>query len=381
MTSSDIILTNAALVLPGEIVRGCVVLRDGEIADIGPPTSVAGALDMDGDYVVPGLVELHTDHLEGHYSPRPGVRWNAIAAVQAHDAQIAASGITTVFDCLRMGSDEDGGFKPGEMRRLADAIEQAQDEGRLRAEHYLHLRCEVSSSDVLDAFEDFTDDGRVRLASLMDHAPGQRQFQTMDQYTLYYKTKRGLSDEEFDRFVALRQEQSARYSAPHRRAISAHCRAAGVTLASHDDATLDHVEEAIADGVKLAEFPTSKDAARASHDAGMSVLMGAPNVVRGGSHSGNVAAHDLAEAGILDVLSSDYVPSSLMQAVFKLAHDVERISLPEAMALVTATPARTVGMEDRGAIAIGKRADLVRVRDLDGLPIIRTVWRAGERVV
>jgi alpha-D-ribose 1-methylphosphonate 5-triphosphate diphosphatase len=154
-----------------------------------------------------------------------------------------------------------------------------------------------------------------------------------------------------------------------------------VTLASHDDATLDHVDEAIADGVGLAEFPTSKEAARASHEAGMSVLMGAPNVVRGGSHSGNIAAKDLAEAGILDVLSSDYVPSSLLQAVFKLADDVDAISLPQAVALVTSTPARTVGMDDRGIVAVGKRADLLRVRNLDQLPIVRTVWRQGRRVI
>jgi alpha-D-ribose 1-methylphosphonate 5-triphosphate diphosphatase len=379
--ASETILTNAAIVLPETILHGSVQIVDGVIRDISAGPVSGPALDLDGDYLIPGLVELHTDHLEGHYGPRPGVRWNAIAAVQAHDAQIAASGITTVFDCLRMGSDEDGGFKPGEMRHLGDAIEKAQADGRLRADHFLHLRCEVSAPDVLDAFAEFQNDDRVRLASLMDHAPGQRQFQTMDQYTLYYKTKRGLTDEQFEKFVAHRQSQSARYSAKHRRAISEHCRAAGVTLASHDDATLDHVDEAIADGVRLAEFPTSVEAARASHQAGMSVLMGAPNVVRGGSHSGNIAARDLAEADILDVLSSDYVPSSLIQAVFRLAGDLERVSLPKAVSLVTETPARTVGMDDRGTIALGKRADLVRVRNQDDIPIVRTVWREGLRVI
>jgi alpha-D-ribose 1-methylphosphonate 5-triphosphate diphosphatase len=374
----ELVLRNVRIVLRDEVVGGAVHLRDGKIADISAESSVGE--DMGGDFLIPGLVELHTDHLEGHYSPRPGVRWNAIAAVQAHDAQIASSGITTVFDCLRMGSEEDGGFGPGEMRLLADAIEAAQNDGRLRAEHLLHLRCEVSAPDVLESLEQFRDDTSVRLASLMDHAPGQRQFQTMDQYTLYYKTKRGLSDEQFARYVDLRKEQSARYSAPHRKAIAEHCRAMDVTLASHDDATLDHVEEAIADGVRLAEFPTSIEAARASHGAGMSVLMGAPNIVRGGSHSGNIAAKDLADAGILDVLSSDYIPSSLIHAAFRLADEGEAITLPQAIALVTSTPARTVGLDDRGEIALGLRGDLVRVRHLGGIPIIRGVWREGERV-
>ena len=378
---SELVLRNANIVLRDEVVHGAVHVKNGVIADIDTGPSALGE-DFEGDYLIPGLVELHTDHLEGHYSPRPGVRWHAIAAVQAHDGQIATSGITTVFDCLRMGSDEDGGFDPQEMRALADAIKTAQQDGRLRAEHFIHLRCEVSAPDVLNAFDRFRGDSRVRLASLMDHAPGQRQFQTMDQYTLYYKTKRGLSDEAFARYVDMRKEQSNRYSAPHRKAIADHCRGAGVTLASHDDATLDHVDEAVEQGVRLAEFPTSIEAARASHEAGLSVLMGAPNVVRGGSHSGNIAARDLAEAGILDVLSSDYVPSSLLYGAFKLADDVEAISLPQALALVTATPARTVGFDDRGVISQGLRADLVRVRHphRHDIPVVRGVWRGGMRV-
>ncbi len=214
----------------------------------------------------------------------------------------------------------------------------------------------------------------------MDHAPGQRQFQTMEQYTLYYQTKRGLSDEAFARFVAQRKELSARFAKPHRDAISKVCAARGITIASHDDATLAHVDEAIAYGVRLAEFPTSFEAARASHGAGMSVLMGAPNIVRGKSHSGNIAARDLAEAGVLDVLSSDYVPLSLLHAPFILADEVEGISLPKALAMVTATPARTVSLDDRGRIAAGLRADLVRVRRDEGVPVTRSVWREGRRV-
>ena len=370
---------NARIVLADEIVEGTLSVLDGLIASVDSGTGGIGE-DMEGDYLIPGLVELHTDHLEGHFAPRPGVRWNALAAVQAHDAQIAASGITTVFDCLRLGSDENEGFVRGEMRILADAIKQAGSEGRLRADHFLHLRCEVSAPDVLDAMDDFRDEPLVRLASLMDHAPGQRQFQTLDQYAVYYKTKKGMSDEAFARYVALRQEQSAVNSAPHRKAIAQHCRASSITLASHDDATLDHVGEALADGVRLAEFPTSVEAARASHEAGLSVLMGAPNVVRGGSHSGNIAARELAEAGLLDVLSSDYVPGSLLHGVFQLADDVEAITLPQAMKLVTERPARTVGMDDRGSIAQGKRADLVRVRWQGGVPVVRGVWREGVRV-
>jgi alpha-D-ribose 1-methylphosphonate 5-triphosphate diphosphatase len=377
--TTETVLSNARIVLEDEIVNGSLLIRDGKIADISEGNSANGE-DFEGDYLIPGLVELHTDHLEGHYSPRPGLRWNKTAAIQAHDAQIVTSGITTVFDCLRMGADEDGGFEHGEMREMADAIQKAEQEGRLRAEHLIHLRCEVSADNVLAHFADFEDDPYVRLVSLMDHAPGQRQFQTMDQYVFYYQKKRGLSDEAFARFIEKRLGESARNSTPHRTAIAKVCKERGITVASHDDATLAHVDEAIENGVRLAEFPTSFDAAKASHAHGMSVLMGAPNVVRGKSHSGNIAARDLAERGVLDVLSSDYVPLSLLYAPFILADEVETISLSKAIAMVTATPARTVSLNDRGRIDTGLRADLVRVFRDEGVPVTRSVWREGRRV-
>lgn len=376
---SEQIFSNARIVLEDRIVDGSVVIRDGKIASIDEGKSSTGE-DFGGDYLIPGLVELHTDHLESHYSPRPGVRWHMTSAIQAHDAQIVTSGITTVFDCLRMGSDEDGGFDKGEMRDMADAIQAAERDDRLRAEHLIHLRCEVASDNVLEHFADFENDPHVRLVSLMDHSPGQRQFQTMEQYTLYYKTKRGLTDEQFARFVESRLSLSERYSALHRDALAKACAERSITVASHDDATLAHVEEAKGHGVKLAEFPTSIEAAEASHQSGMSVLMGAPNVVRGKSHSGNIAARDLAKRGVLDVLSSDYVPLSLLHASFVLADEIEGISLPQAIAMVTATPARTVSLSDRGRIETGLRADLVRVRRNEGVPVIRAVWREGRRV-
>ena len=173
-----------------------------------------------------------------------------------------------------------------------------------------------------------------------------------------------------------------RHATPMRTArwLASACAERGITVASHDDATLDHVAEAVRFGVRLAEFPTSIEAAQASHKAGMSVLMGAPNVVRGGSHSGNIAASDLARAGVLDVLSSDYVPFSLIQAPFVLADEIDELDLATAIRLVTSTPAKTVGLDDRGSLAAGKRADLVRVRRDSGIPVVREVWRQGQRV-
>lgn len=379
--TEETVLKNAQIVLRDEIVSGAVLIRDGLIADIGGNVQGAGQ-DMDGDYLLPGLVELHTDHLEGHYAPRPKVRWNPFAAVQAHDAQIACSAITTVFDALRVGNtDGDHDLVTDDMVVLAEAIHDGMATGRLRADHFLHLRCEVSSPDCLEAFDRLGGKDGVRLASLMDHAPGQRQFADLETYKVYYQGKLKMTDERFASFCAMRIEQSRTNSDRHRTAIAGIARQRGIVLASHDDATDAHVDDAEDNGVRVAEFPTTEAAARASHERGMAVLMGAPNVVRGGSHSGNIAAHHLAELGLLDILSSDYIPFSLIQATFQLAETVDSISLPAAVGMATHQPARAVGLNDRGAIETGKRADLARVRQDRGVPIVRTVWRQGQRVV
>lgn len=378
---SELHLKNANLVLADEVVRGSVLVRDGLIVDVDTGPADAGGEDMEGNYILPGLVELHTDHLEGHYAPRPKVRWNPLAAVLAHDAQITTSGITTVFDALRVGMDDDADLSSDDMRNLADAIDDASRNDRLRAEHYLHLRCEVSAPDCLDSFAAFDGDERVRLVSLMDHAPGQRQFRKMEAYSTYYQGKLKMSDEDFRNFCEKRIAQSEANSGRNRQALSVLCQDRGIVLASHDDATQDHVDEAIEQGIHVAEFPTTFEAAKASKDAGMSVLMGAPNVVRGGSHSGNVAARDLAEYGVLDILSSDYIPFSLIQSAFGLGDLVDGITLPEAVSMVSRNPAKAAGLEDRGEIAVGKRADLVRVCVDHHIPVVRTVWREGRRVV
>lgn len=375
----EMILKNARIVTGDEVIDGAVLVRDGLIADVSRGSLAAGE-DLEGDYLIPGLVELHTDHLEGHYAPRPKVRWNPLAAVLAHDAQIATAGITTVLDALRVGLDDDGEMRADDMRKLADAIEDGVAQDRLRADHLLHLRCEVSSPECLPNFSYFDNDPQVRLVSLMDHAPGQRQFAKMEAYEIYYKGKLKMSDEEFRIFCEKRIAESQEHAAANRAVLARTCRERGIILASHDDATLDHVREAIDQGIRVAEFPTTTVAAKASSEAGMSVLMGAPNVVRGGSHSGNVSARELAEAGTLDILSSDYIPFSLIQSAFYLGEVVDAITLPQAVAMVTRNPAKAIGLDDRGVIENGRRADLVRVRVDEHIPVVRTVWREGRRV-
>ncbi|MFS8035667.1 alpha-D-ribose 1-methylphosphonate 5-triphosphate diphosphatase [Xanthobacter sp. AM11] len=374
------VLANARLVLADEIVSGHVTLRGGSIAAIGTGAVPAGAQDLEGDFLLPGLVELHTDHVEGHLAPRPKVRWNPLAAVLAHDAQIATAGITTVFDSLRVWPDRKAVGMDGDAPLLLRALDEARAAGALRADHKVHLRCEVPTDTVVADAAAILDSCDVHLISLMDHTPGQRQFASVEQFRSYYMKKSGITAEEMDVIVAARLDFHARYARDNRAGLVALAHARGCVVASHDDGTPEHVAEAIGDGVAIAEFPTTHEAAQLSHAAGIRVLMGAPNLVRGGSHTGNASAEALARAGLLDILSSDYVPSSLLWSAFDLNRRVPSIPLPAAVRMVSKTPAEVAGLADRGEIAPGKRADLVRVGLAGVLPVARAVWRQGQRV-
>jgi alpha-D-ribose 1-methylphosphonate 5-triphosphate diphosphatase len=381
-TTSETILGNARLVLADRVIeQGWIAFAGGCIAGFGEGKAPAGSDDAGGDLILPGLVELHTDHLEAHYVPRPNVFWDATAAVVSYDGQIATCGITTVLDSLRVGGEDRAQGVDGRAGVLAAAIASAREAGLLRADHFLHLRCEVPMPYVVEEARGLVGRPGVRLMSLMDHTPGQRQFRDETKLRDYYRSKgEGMTDAELDvlfaRYLAYQQD----HAATNMRAIVALAQQHGISLASHDDTTEANVADAVGDRVSVAEFPTTMEAARGLHEAGIDILMGAPNVVRGGSHSGNIAAVDLAREGLLDILSSDYVPSSLLMAALQLPRDVRAIDLAAAVRTVTRTPAEAVGLSDRGEIAVGKRADIIRVHVGHGIPVVRSVWREGKRV-
>jgi alpha-D-ribose 1-methylphosphonate 5-triphosphate diphosphatase len=375
------ILTNARIVLGDRVLDGTLAVRGGMIAEISQGRSqLPGAFDCEGDLLLPGLIELHTDNLERHIMPRPQAYWPADAAVMGHDREIAAAGITTVFNALCVGEVHSRSMRVQLLGEMSDAIEEQIAAGALKADHYFHWRCEISYGGMMELLAPLMGYKRLRLLSVMDHTPGQRQFVDIARYREYYMGRYRMTDEEMEAFVNERLEDQRLHSARNRAAVVALGRERGIRVASHDDATVEHVAEAVRDGMAIAEFPTTVEAAQASHQAGLGVLMGAPNIVRGMSHSGNVSARELGRLGVLDILSSDYVPGSLLHGALILESEVESISLPQAIATVTRNPARAVGLEDRGEIAIGLRADLVRCRRTKRAPVIRDVWREGEKV-
>jgi alpha-D-ribose 1-methylphosphonate 5-triphosphate diphosphatase len=378
--SGETILTNARIVAGRDVVEGTLVVRGDRIADVSPgPSGAVGAIDCAGDLVLPGMIELHTDNLERHVAPRPGVSWPLASAVIAHDAQIAAAGITTVCDALTVGDIWGNPARAVALRDLVGAIESTLAADALRATHLVHLRAEVSHGNLLEAFEDLAAHNLVRVTTLMDHTPGQRQFADVDQYRRYYQGKNGVSDAEMEAILERHRDAQRRNAGPNRARVTELAHRRGFVVGSHDDACAAHVEEAAASGARFTEFPTTIEAADSARARGIAILLGAPNVVRGKSHSGNVSALDLARADRIDILSSDYVPASLVHGVLRLHRDAG-MSLGAAVATATTTPARLLGLTGRGEIAVGNFADILRVDDRMETPVVRAVWRDGRRV-
>ncbi|MBR0671143.1 alpha-D-ribose 1-methylphosphonate 5-triphosphate diphosphatase [Neoroseomonas soli] len=378
--TAETILTNAILVLPEETLPGTLVIRDGRIAEIQPGRShVAAARDLEGDHLIPGVVDVHTDNLERQVQPRQNARWPSRSAMVAHDAQCAAAGVTTVFDALCLG---DLGFDAGRGQTFLDGVadlDAMAETGLLRSEHFLHLRCELPAPDMKPAMDPVADHPRVQMVSLMDHSPGVGQYRDVERYVAMRRKQTQMTVEQVEDRIAFLLDQRERLREPQRAWLMDRIRHRDLPIASHDDETPEEVRRNLADGITISEFPVTMAAAEAARDAKVEVIAGAPNIVRGGSHSGNVSAADLVRAGAADAFASDYVPASMVEAAWRTVEETG-ISLPKAVAMITDRPARMARLADRGRLEVGLRADLVQLRAVHGIPVVRRVWREGKRV-
>ncbi|PWK58099.1 alpha-D-ribose 1-methylphosphonate 5-triphosphate diphosphatase [Roseicyclus mahoneyensis] len=371
-------LSNARIVTPSGIVDGSLALEDGRIAGL---SRASDGRDLGGAFVIPGIVDLHTDHVERHTHPRLSVLWPFLPALMAHDAVVISGGTTTVFDSLSVGAS----LKRPERREILEpllaALAEGQAAGVFRAEHLVHLRCEISDPSTMGLIDATVAHPLTRLVSVMDHTPGDRQSPDIDRWFAHMihemevdeVTGHAMMDELFERS----QKRGAEVRAHVVRAAHAHA----LPIMSHDDRTLAHADQAAAEGLAISEFPTTLIAARRARDAGLAIVMGAPNYLRGGSQSGNIGVAELLAHGLVDALASDYIPRSPLDAAFRLAADPAfPHDLPAALALVSDAPARMTGLSDRGRIEDGLRADLVAVRLVGDQPVVQAVWRAGKQV-
>jgi alpha-D-ribose 1-methylphosphonate 5-triphosphate diphosphatase len=373
------IYTNYLIQLPDQEVLGTLVVRDGKIADIQPGIVSCG-LNGQGDYLMPGLIELHTDNLEKCMLPRPKVKWPLDAAAVYHDRDLASAGITTVCDAISIGDLTPNSIRSTQYDTMIHVVAERQEKGHFLVDHRLHLRCELTYDDLFRITENYVTHPLLCLISLMDHTPGQRQFVKLDKYRQYYMGKHGVTAEEMELFIQDRQQAQRKNSDKNRQILVELAHHHGIPLASHDDTTVEHVQQAVEEGVAIAEFPTTLEAAQTASYHGLQVLMGAPNLILGGSHSGNISALELVEQSLVDILSSDYVPQSLLQSIFLIAQTTGQ-PICKTMRLVTCNPAKAVALDgDRGTLEIGKRADLITVHQEGSIPRLTAVIREGKRI-
>mgnify|MGYP000040918599 CR=1 FL=1 len=377
--STPLTLSNATLVTPEGMVEAALRIEDGRIAGLSP--SRGEGLDLSGHFLIPGIVDLHTDHVEAHVHPRNTVQWAFLPALMAHDAVVIAGGTTTVFDSLSVGASMKRPERREILGPLVDALDHGVTQGMFRADHLLHMRCEISDPETIGLVDATAGHRLARLVSVMDHTPGDRQSVDMGKWFTHMIHEMEISEAEgYERMQEL-LDRSARVGAEVRAHVVAAAHTHALPLMSHDDRTAAHADEAQAERVTISEFPTTLEAARRSRTHGQAIVAGAPNYLRGGSQSGNIAVRALLEEGLVDVLASDYIPRSPLDAAFAIAADTGLpFRLHDTIAMVSDRPAQLTGLTDRGRIEEGLRADLAAVRIVGTQPVVSAVWREGIRV-
>jgi alpha-D-ribose 1-methylphosphonate 5-triphosphate diphosphatase len=385
VSAGRLVLRDVRAVLPDRILDDAtVVCEDGLIVDVVEgPRSEPGAVSGHGALCLPGLVDTHSDGLEKELRPRPTSRFPHDFALRNFEQRLRAAGITTVFHGV--GFEERAEY--GRTIEMAEAscavVAERGAEAEVPVDHRILFRMEARSHRGLaEAAAHF--DGAtgpvLPLVSFEDHSPGQGQFRDIAKYAASIpddKVPEGMTREEFVGVRVAAAEEALHLRESKLEGIVAHARAGDIRLLAHDCEDPDQVATAHAEwGASIAEFPLTLEAARRARDLGMDTVMGAPNVILGGSHSGNVAAEETVAAGVCSGLASDYLPASLLAAAFLLA-DRGVIDLPGAVRLVTDGPATLAGLHDRGRLARGRRADLVLVTPDGRWPRVRATWRAG----
>ncbi len=369
-------LTDAQLVLPDRVAQGSIRLEEGVIAEIAPdrPTRLTGhVIDARGLSIIPGIVDIHGDMIERELEPRPGTFFPVELALQQLDQRLAANGITTAYAAIAL-ADGPGLRSEERARSLIASVNAARDQ--LSVDLRVHARFEVSLPSGTALLADGLSADQIHMVSLMDHTPGQGQFRDLETY-IEYMTKWLGGDRERARETATAGLGTpVSWDVAHEIARLAQSR--NVPLASHDDDTPEKVSVMHALNTTISEFPVTLEAALTAKSHGMFVAMGAPNALRGGSHSGNLNALDAIRAGAVDLLCADYHPASLVQSAFAIAQS-GLLPLERAIQLITENPARSAGLTDRGRLEVGLRADL-NIIDSRTLPRVRATIRQGRTI-
>jgi alpha-D-ribose 1-methylphosphonate 5-triphosphate diphosphatase len=367
------VVTNGRVVTPDAVIDGGVRIEGDRIAAVGDVNTDAETVVDAGDrYVLPGLIDLHGDDIESHLYPRSGVQMDVDMTLVSADRANVAAGITTKFHAVSFERDSEKRRSPELGAKLSEAIATTDD---LVADHRLHARCEVTQAACVEAVLDVVDRGHADMVSVMSHVPGKGQFRDEEAFLEYYRESSDHSVETARELIEDREDVSMASVRERVDRVVEAAHGAGAVTASHDDEDPTEIERLANAGVDISEYPITLETARRATTAGMTTVMGAPNLVRGESQWGNLRTADAIEADVVDALVADYHPMSLLASVFVETGE----PLPDRVGRVTAAPAAAAGLEDRGRLEQGARADLVVV-DPDPAPTVTRGFVAGRPV-
>ncbi len=373
-------IVNARVVTPISVLEGeSVRIEAGRIAAIGEDGAPGlKEIDARGGYLLPGLIDLHSDAIEKGIEPRPNTFFPVDMAVFELDKKIAACGITTMYHSLSFAEMEVGLRSNGTAATIIREVDRLAP--RLKVHTKIHARYEITDQAAVPLLEELIRDGQIHLLSLMDHSPGQGQFRDILAFKRYYGPVYAKTDIEMDAIIARKQRARSEAAPLCIERLTAACRAHRIAMASHDDDSPAKIAWLKDMAIQLTEFPVNMATIQAAQAGGIRVCLGSPNVIRGRSQAGNLSAREAIAAGWGDILCSDYAPMTLIHAVFTLVRLGLR-TLPEATGMVSLAPALAVGVAGRsGSIEIGKDADLVLVDWADDLPRIRKTFIHGREV-
>jgi len=375
-------LTDAEIVTPSGIIHGDIVIADQRIQSIVPSGEHSpGQVSFEGEvvsasgmYVLPGLVDIHCDAIEKEVQPRPNTLFPLELALYEMEKKLAACGITTMYHSLSLGV---GLSLRGDdlMMRMVELICRYREQ-RAMIRHRIHLRYEVTHFAGLPLAEQMIRAGQVDYLSLMNHAPGQGQYKRPGSFEAYVMKNQGVTRQEVDQIVAELQKQQQKIDWDRIDSLTSLARELGISVASHDDDSPGMVDDGRRFGVSVSEFPITLETATYATEKGLDVCVGSPNIVRGGSHDHNLRAMDAVHANAASIVCSDYVPSTLLPAVFTMIND--GIEPHDAVNRASLNPARALGIsEDTGSLEPGKKADLLLVQSVDGYPVVRKTMVNG----
>jgi alpha-D-ribose 1-methylphosphonate 5-triphosphate diphosphatase len=368
-------IADLRLVLPDRVVpRGAVRIEDGRIAEVVEEAGRGPAANLT---LMPGIVDLHGDMIEKEVEPRPDCAFPLDVAVANLDSRLAAAGVTTAYAGVSFAEGKKGLRSEERAREMVEALARLRADAR--TDLRVHARFEITNARAEPVMRDLLARGLVDMVSLTDHTPGQGQYRDLEQYIDYVSRAHGHSAEDAEKRARARMAAPPAWEVA--RAVTELARAQNLPIASHDDDTAAKVAVMRSLGATISEFPVTIEAAEAARAAGMTTLMGAPNALRGRSMTGTITALSVLQAGLLDALAADYHQGAMLPAVFNWVRE-GHLPLHAAIALLTINPARAAGLDDRGAIAPGQRADLVLldVSEAPGAPPprVRAVWRDGR---